>query len=335
MDAANKAESKQRQAEAVSKMIDAATAQHKDAVDSAIAVVVRAAAERAEEVQTIIGAWGDDPGGMERSQVNTALLAHVRENPNLRTISRFLGRFREIFAQGKRNAYTYGRGEKYSLELGNSLSRALTSELAMLASPLTAPLFLRKYQRKQIKQYRRRDPIRKGMGDIIVCLDESGSTVGDDAAWGKAVALTLLDIAAEGGRSFALIHFSGPGSFLTNVFRPKQYGAEEKLAAAECFLNGGTDFETPLKEALRLMKDEGFEKADIVFITDGDCWLSEEIAEQLRTAQAAEGFSVTGVLLDAGSPGWEFSLETFCQKVYRTSKLMGEEIVQSLVSDRV
>lgn len=40
-------------------------------------------------------------------------------------------------------------------------------------------------------------------------------------------------------------------------------------------------------------------------------------------------------MLDAGSPGWEFSLETSCQKVYRTSKLMGEEIVQSLVSDRV
>ena len=43
-------------------------------------------------------------------------------------------------------------------ELGNDLSRALTSELAMLASPLTALIFLRKYQRRQIKQYKRREP---------------------------------------------------------------------------------------------------------------------------------------------------------------------------------
>ena len=335
VDAANKAESKQRQVEAVSKMIDATAAQHKDTITAAVAGAVKAAAGKAEEVQAIIGGWSNDPGNMERSEANAALLAHVRENPNLKAIARYLGRFREIFAEGKRNGYAYGRGEKYSLELGNSLSRALTSELAMLASPLTTPLFLRKYQRKQIKQYQRREPIYKGMGDMIVCLDESLSTVGDDAAWGKAVALALLDIAADNGRSYALIHFSGPGSFRTDIFRPGSYSTQDKMAAAECFLAGGTDFETPLKEAIRLMDAEGFENADTVFITDGNCELPEAFAEQLRTEQIANNFSVTGVLLDAGSPGWEFSLKSFCRKIYRTSELMGEEIMRSLVSARV
>ena len=32
----------------------------------------------------------------------------------------------------------------------------------MLAAPETLPLFLRKYQRRQIKQYLRREPIYKG-----------------------------------------------------------------------------------------------------------------------------------------------------------------------------
>lgn len=335
VNAANEAESKQRQVEAVSKMIDATAARHKDTITAAIAGAARAAADKAEEVQAIIGGWSDDPSNMERSEANVALLAHVRENPNLKAIARYLGRFREIFAEGKRNGYAYGRGENYSLELGNNLSRALTSELAMLASPLTTPLFLRKYQRRQIKQYQRREPVYKGMGNMIVCLDESLSTSGDDAAWGKAVALTLLDIAADSSRSFALIHFSGPGSFRTDIFRPGSYSAQDKMDAAECFLSGGTDFETPLKEAVRLMETEGFESADVVFITDGDCNLPEAFAEQLRTDQAENGFSVTGVLLDSRSPGWEFSLRSFCQKIYRTSELMGEEIVRSLVSDRV
>ena len=209
VDAANRLDSKRRQVEAVGKMIDTSAAQHKEDMTALVSQAVSAAVEKAEEVQNIIGAWSDEPGKLEKNEVNTGLLDLVRKSQVLKDISRYLGRFREIFAQGKRNGYAYGRGEKYSLELGNNLSRALTSELAMLASPKTIPLFLQKYQRKQIKQYQRREPIYKGMGDIICCLDESISTRGDPAAWGKAVALTLLEIAADSGRSFALIHFAG------------------------------------------------------------------------------------------------------------------------------
>ena len=40
----------------------------------------------------------------------------------------------------------------------------------MLASPQTVPLFVKKYQQRRLKQYRRREPVHKGMGDIICCL---------------------------------------------------------------------------------------------------------------------------------------------------------------------
>lgn len=333
--AANTAESKRRQVEAVNKMIDASTAQHKDAVTTLVTRAVSAAAEKAEEVQSIIGAWGDDAGNFEKNEVNTELLALIRKSDVLKNISKYLGRFREIFAQGKRNGYAYGRGEKYSLELGQDLSRAITSELAMLASPQMMPLFLRKYQRRQIKQYQRREPVYKGMGDIICCLDESDSTKGDAAAWGKAVALTLLEIAASGGRSFALIHFSGSGSFKTDVFRPGEYTAADKLAAAETFLAGGTNFKTPMQEAMRLMREDGFENADVVFITDGACELPEDFVEQLAKEQEARRFTVTGILQDKGKPGMDFSLKEFCQNVYRTSELLGDDIMRTLVGKRV
>lgn len=333
--AANKAESKQRQVSAVSKMVDANTAKNQDAISCIVAQAVHAAAEKAEEVQSIIAAWGNDPGNLTNTEVNTSLLETVRKSGVLKDVAKYLGRFREIFAQGKRNGYAYGRGEKYSLELGNDLSRALTSELAMLASPLTAPLFLRKYQRRQIKQYQRREPVYKGMGDIICCLDESDSTIGDPAAWGKAVALTLLEIAADGKRNFALIHFSGPNSCQMNVFRPGEYSAADKMRAAEVFLSGGTNFQTPMTKAVQLMKESSFKNADIVFITDGECGLSEDYLVELRREQAALRFIVTGVLLDKGKPGMDFSLRTFCQNIYRTSELAGEDIVRELVSKRV
>lgn len=179
------------------------------------------------------------------------------------------------------------------------------------------------------------EPVYKGAGDIICCLDESGSTAGDLAAWGKAVALTLLEIAQSEGRKFALVHFSGPGRFQTDVFLPGQSSLEEKLHAAETFLGGGTDFQTPLAEAERLMREGGFENADIAFITDGECSLPETCVEMLQKAQSELRFTVTGILLDEGNAGMDFSHETFCQNIYRTSELTGDQIVREIVLDRV
>ena len=113
------------------------------------------------------------------------------------------------------------------------------------------------------------------------------------------------------------------------------HSAADKLTAAETFLDGGTDFETPMRKAMSLIEEDGFEKADVVFITDGECELSGDYAEDLVRKQAAFGFTVTGILLDAGSPGMEFSLRNFCRNIYRTPELRGDEIVQELVNERV
>ena len=45
--------------------------------------------------------------------------------------------------------------------------------------------------------------------------------------------------------------------------------------------------------------------------------------------------TVTGILLDSNAPGMDFSLKAFCQNVYRTSELVGDEIVRELVRKRV
>ena len=107
------------------------------------------------------------------------------------------------------------------------------------------------------------------------------------------------------------------------------------MRAAETFLNGGTNFRTPMTKAVRLIKEGGFENADVVFITDGECELPENYLAELRQEQAAHHFTVTGVLLDAGKPGMDFSLKLFCQNIYRTSQLLGDDIVRELVSGRI
>lgn len=166
-----------------------------------------------------------------------------------------------------------------------------------------------------------------------MCLDESDSAR-EEASWGKAVALALLDAAMSGNRKFALIHFSDTGEFKTDIFLPGTYTTDDVFAAAETFLGGGTDYETPFAESLRLISDEGFENADIVFATDGECALPESFIQEFLLKKEQRGFTVTGVLLDSDFEGFVFSLEPFCNEVYRTSEMLRETIVKSLLTQR-
>ena len=163
-----------------------------------------------------------------------------------------------MLSELRKNDYAHGRGEKYSITRGRDLKNLLSGELALLASPATTPLFLRKYNAKGLLQYAKRERIHKGHGGIIVCLDESGSTKGENAEWGKALALAVQDSCAHEGRKFALVHFSGAGQIRTDRFLPGQYTSADLLSAAEHFFDGGTDFETPIREALRLINEEEF-----------------------------------------------------------------------------
>ena len=333
---ANKAESKAEQVAALNQMVDDNLRKNKAALQAAIQTASQAAQDKAQEVSDILLSWGDEAGNpMGRTPLNQEVLEKVRGNKKLLDIAKHLGRFREILTALRKNSYAYGRGEKYSLELGNDLQRVISSEFAMLATPETTPLFLKKYQQKGLKQYQRREAVSKGHGDIIVCLDESGSTKGEPAAWGKALVFSLLEVAKVNRRDFALIHFSGKGSVKVDVFRDRQYTFDDVMAAADTFLDGGTDYETPLVEALRLIQD-GFQNADVVFITDGECAISEPFVERFRKAKAEQRFTVTGLLLDTGEqPGFEFSIEPFCERVYRTSEIVEGEIVRGLLESRV
>ena len=334
--AANQAQSQTNQVEAVARMVRDQMLQNKDAISACIAQAGKAAAQKAESVSAALAAWGygPDSNDPEHRKADLELAARVGQSKTLLEVARHLGRLKELMDGKRKNGYAYGRGEKYSLELGGDVNRAIASEFAMLAAPETLPLFLRKLQRKALKQYQRREPICKGSGDIICMLDESSSAKGQ-AAWCKAVALALLDIAMRDQRRFAVVHFAGTGHFQTDLFLPGQYTREDVLRCAETFLNGNTDYETPLCEALRLMEVEGFENADMIFVTDGACSLSDDFVERLKQERAARGFQITGILLDMGSSGFSFSLQEFCSNIYRTSELSQEQIAERLVTDRV
>ena len=329
--AAERLASTGEQIQVITGMIQDKVRKQQQKTEDAVHLALQRSIQSAELARYALQCWTDDPDGQSRlAENNYDLLNCVKHNPMLLGITRQLGRMKEMLSELRRNDYAHGRGEKYSITRGRDLKNLLSGELALLASPATTPLFLRRYNAKGLLQYAKRERVHKGHGDIIVCLDESASTEGENAAWGKALALAVQDICAHEGRKFALIHFSGKDALRTDRFLPGQYTADDLLSAAEHFFDGGTDFEPPIREALRLINEEAFENADILFITDGQCSISDELAEQLQAAIQDARCSVVGLLLDADSPGMEFSLERFCEKVLRLNMLTKFHIERDL-----
>lgn len=286
------------------------------------------------ELKDILNSWGNGKASVHSAVINRELIQTVHDNNRLKEISRYLGRLKEMLRLRRKNGFTYGRGEPFTIVRGNSLEEVLPAELARMASPLTLPYFLRDYLDGKLMQYQRRDRICKGSGDIVTCLDESASTkscVND--TWGMTVALALLDAASHENRKYALIHFSDSMDIRTDIYLPGQYKLERVLNSAMHFFNGGgTDFERPLREAVGVLRTNDFRNADVVFITDGICSISEEFKAWLKNEKAELHFTITGVLMDQEGTGRQFSLEPFCEHIYRLSELGAERIADILVN---
>ena len=319
------------QIENLMKKAEQAAVTYAEALGETIEVALDAAVEQAVQTHAIMRAWGDGSGEMRNTPANKELLEYVKSSEELRKIARLLGKYREITADKRKNSYAYGRGEKYDLTTGSDITNCLSSEMALLGTAETEILFMRRYEQKRLMQYRKRAAVIKGRGDMIVLIDESGSTR-NVAGWAKALALALLDIAAKDKRKFALVHFASADRIKTDLFEPGHYTPEDVMKAAEQFFGGGTDFESPLKEALWLM-ERGYENADITIITDGECALSEDFTEEFRKKTAAFHATVTGILLDKdGSCGQ--ALEPFCDKIYHSKEIAEDEIAVQVLNSK-
>lgn len=330
---ANSFLSKAEQIQMYSSLIENGIKQNSSGIKEAVAASLSASLERAEGIKNAVMAWGNGDAEMSKNPLNTEILKRTAKSNKLRYIAKFLGRYAEMLNSKRLAGYTYGRGEKYDIEYGNSISKALTSEIALLSCRDLVPLFMKKYLNKTLKQYRKREPEYKGKGDIIVCLDESTSTFGENNAYGMAVAMVLYQICRVRNTNFALIHFS---SDIKVDYFPKneEVSAGKIFDCAETFLGGGTDFEKPLKKVIDLTANGNLDKPDIVFITDGICNISENFIRLFDEFKTDTGAKLTGILLDNGKY-LDFSLQRVADRIYRTSELLKDEIVDDIISERI
>ncbi len=315
------------QAEAARREAESAMAQALDQIpsDREIRQAVKEAVERTNEQGASMGGWGLSPGALQRVPPGRrlALAERLMASDKLRRLAKMVGRFRNLAIAAQAEKTERAPGQIAGVELGGSLQQMLASEMALLHHPALRLDLYRRLIERQVMQYRMMGRRRVARGPLVVCYDESGSMTMEKELWAKAVVLAMLFIARRQQRPFSGIAFGSADQIrIKTIRKPERATMEDILEVAEPFFGGGTDFCTPLTRAREIIEQEGgFERADIVFVTDGIATVDDSFLSDFRAFKKRTGTRVFTVLVDLGSSA-ETSVTRWSDQIHRMVDLM-------------
>lgn len=266
--------------------------------------------------------YGTGPGGGGSSELTVkekiSLAERIGKSKKLQMIAAMCGRFTRIALQQQKSRVKHPPDEITSITTGNDIGRLLPCEIALLADPQLEDLFFYKFATKQLLQYDLIGHEPEGQGPIIVAIDESGSMLDPlpgpinssgsplcgltKEVWAKSVLLALLAIARLQKRDFAVIHFSAfddqrKPQLTIHRFPQGQGSPAEVIACAEFFYGGGTLFEPWMSEAMRLVDEARFDKADVIIISDGLTSIEPKAQDDWQKRRAERGMRAYGILI--------------------------------------
>ena len=292
--------------------------------DQAVHRAVKQAAQDMDEQSKSLNGWGLSPGALQRvpPEERLALAQRVMQSQKLRRLAGLVGRFRNLAIAAQAEKTERAPGQIEGIELGGDVSRMLPSELALLHHPVLRRDLYRRLAERQVMQYRMTGRRKQALGPLIACYDESSSMSGEKEIWAKAVVLALLFIARRQRRPFAAIAFASASQIRIKIIeRPELATMADVLEIAELFLSGGTDFQRPLTEARQIIEAGGrFERADVVFVTDGLCRITDEFLAEFDAFKKRTGTRVFAVLVDVGQNA-ETSVRQWADQVHRVVDL--------------
>ncbi|WP_300052711.1 VWA domain-containing protein [Malikia sp.] len=240
-----------------------------------------------------------------------ALAEHLRNNARIRELARQMGRG-YISEQRKQQARVpqASRSEVHGTHRSDDLMRMLPSELLHLEDETLETLFYARLLEKNLLTYElsgtwlvngeTTETRRKRTGPVVACLDTSGSMHGAPILKAKALLLAIASILKQEDRSLHLLLFGSAGE-IREFSMDGRNDAAGLLKFLQQGFGGGTDFESPLRRALEIIRRQAdYLKADVLMISDGDCALSPEFASQLKIQKEVLDCSVYSVLC-AGS----------------------------------
>jgi len=197
-----------------------------------------------------------------------------------------------------------------------AIARMTGSESLNLTHPVLRRLWRARFAEAQLLSYddRAREPSPRpspqsegaaarqqrtpaGHGPMIVCLDTSGSMQGAPENVAKACVLQALRSAHAGRRACQLLAFGGPGEVLERPLTHDAAGLDALLDLMAQAFDGGTDVQTPIERAIEWVRQQAWQDADVLIVSDGEFGLTPATLAQLRQAKEQLALRVHGILI--------------------------------------
>ncbi|MFK7934968.1 MAG: VWA domain-containing protein [Saprospiraceae bacterium] len=240
----------------------------------------------------------------------------LQDEDSIRELADLLGKMREaeIIMEEETFEKTIVRKEWVVDELAKSeivgvhesqdLNNLVSSEVGLLSDAATETLFLKKYADQKLLTFRyedrrlvkSRDNImevhqrvrQKEKGPFIVLVDTSESMMGRPEMIAKVLCLGILKMAIKDNRRAFLINFS------IGIQTIDLYDISNSLEEVAGFLrmsfNGGTDASLALNEAIRQLKGNDYEDADVLMISDFIMYrIDKDVLDDIRFFQQNKG----------------------------------------------
>jgi len=213
-------------------------------------------------------------------------------NPNMKRIAEWAGKFKRI-ARNKRKSNSLEGNIRGKVKTGNNLSKILPVE--RIKYEINKEDFVDRFNKKQLIQYGNKGKNIMGKGSIIFVIDQSGSMEFLDEQ-SKGFALALMSIAKKQKRNFIYIPFS---HYLGKVqyFTKGQIKPTQMFKLACEFMYGGTNFTLPLEETLKVIQKDNYDDADVIFVTDGEDYMSNDFINTFNKMKAELKFSLLSIVI--------------------------------------
>jgi len=254
-------------------------------------------------------------------------VSYMANDPGVRQLCDLLGKMRQMEASTRLEkanvSYNYesfvpdinSREEIVGIELGRHIEYALPSELALLSDIDTATLFDLKFVEGRLLCFEMsgESPVEMTgehevdqevedegqQGPMVISIDTSGSMSGMPETIAKAVTLFMASKAREKKRDCYLINFS---TGIETLDLGKSFGMKALLSFLKESFHGGTDVAPAMRHALKIMKTESYEKADLLIVSDfimgalpGD--LQKSIGEQREAGNQFYSLVIGGLFM--------------------------------------
>lgn len=198
----------------------------------------------------------------------------------------------------------WSKAEVVGVQESDDLTNMLSSEVGLFSDDTTELLFLKKYADKQLLTFRYEDRKlvksedhylevnqrvnQKEKGPFIICVDTSESMQGQPEQIAKVLTLGILKMAMHQNRKAYLINFS------IGIQTLDLHDIANSIDSIAAFLQmsfyGGTDATLALYEALRQLKSNDYQDADILLVSDFIMHkLDDELLQQISHFQQNKG----------------------------------------------